>query len=281
MILSSDLDRSSIHITHFSQTSPLPHGKSTGGRVVYAVGDVHGCYDLLAALLEAIADDVAQQPDDSVPMLIFCGDYVDRGPQSYAVLTALVWLQRYAKFEVVCLRGNHEDMFLGFIDHPDRNFNWLQREGKDTLSSYGVAVPNGFAETDESICLKLRNELLSRLPIAHADLLRHLPTFVTTGDYIFVHAGLRPGIALKRQTDEDRLWIREGFVDDDYRFKKVVVHGHTWDSDKPTVTENRIGIDTGAYHTQVLTAVRLEDSSVRFLQAKSRSGHGWQSKTCP
>lgn len=279
MIFSSDYDQSSVQITHFSQASPLPHGKSTGGRIVYAIGDVHGCYDLLTALLEAIANDVAQQPDDSVPMLIFCGDYVDRGPRSDAVLTALIWLQRHAKFEVICLRGNHEDMFLDFIDHPNRNFTWLKREGKETLSSYGVAVPDTLAETDDHICSRLRDELLGRLPIAHAELLRHLPTSVTIGDFIFVHAGLRPGIALNRQTDEDRLWIREGFVDKDFRFKKVVVHGHTWNSDEPTVTENRIGIDTGAYQTQVLTAVRLENSNIRFLQAKNQSPHHWSIKT--
>lgn len=239
----------------------------TGGRIVYAIGDVHGCYELLTALLEAIVADVAALASGELPLLIFMGDYVDRGPRSAEVLSALVWLSRHAAVEVVFLRGNHEEMLFAFLEEPFTALPWLQHGGAETLESYGVLVlDKDIAEN----CWRLRNEFMDRFPASHLEFLRDLSMQVTCGDYVFVHAGLRPGVPLARQKVEDLLWIRDDFLDREYKFEKIVVHGHTWTDDKPEITPYRIGIDTGAYATGTLTAVRLSDSSVEFFQTRAR-----------
>lgn len=255
----------SIQVVRHTPVPHLTHAQSTDGRIVYAVGDVHGCYALLTALLEAIVADVGTLVDDVPPLLILCGDYVDRGPRSFDVLSTLVWLSRHAAIEVTLLRGNHEAMLLGFLDQPDRHLAWLRRDGGSTLNAYGVCLPDD--DVDAS-CWRLRDELMDRMPASHLHLLRGLPIRRTCGDYIFVHAGLRPRVPLARQDDEDCLWIREDFLDSDYRFEKVVVHGHSWSSDAPEITRYRIGVDTGAYSTGVMTAARLEGSTVGFIQAR-------------
>lgn len=242
---------------------------TTGDRVIYAVGDVHGCYDLLAALLGAIVADIESVAPSERPLLIFCGDYIDRGPKTSEVLATLVWLSRHAALEVAFLRGNHEAMMLAFLDRPYEARQWLRVGGIATLRNYGVEPPAGDINED---CWRLRDELMDRLPASHLEFLRRLPTRMTCGDYVFVHAGLRPGVALARQNDEDCLWIRQDFLDHEHRFEKVVVHGHSWTSDTPVVTPHRLGIDTGAYKTGVLTAVRLKTTSIAFLQARYGDG---------
>ncbi|WP_010162613.1 metallophosphoesterase family protein [Sphingomonas sp. PAMC 26617] len=245
--------------------------RSTEGRVVYAIGDIHGRYDLVSALLEAIVADMATIVDGRPPLLVFCGDYVDRGPQSSQVLTALVWLSRQSTLEIVFLRGNHEVMLLDFLDHPDRNIPWLRRDGAQTLMSYGVDVPGDDLASLETACRALRDRLLDKMPASHLAFLRGLPIRTMCGDYLFVHAGLMPRVSIARQSEEDCLWIGEEFLSADYRFDKIVVHGHSWSADEPEMTANRIGIDTGAYSTGVLTAVRLEGDTIVFLQARTRS----------
>lgn len=242
-----------------------PPPANIGDRVVYAVGDVHGRYDLLVALLEAIVADVGMLAPGERPLLIFCGDYVDRGPASAEILTTLVWLSRHAALDVEFLRGNHEAMMLAFLDRPDENEPWLRVGGAETLRAYGVDPGDDDADRD---CARLRDELLDRLPASHLQFLRRLPSRATCGAYVFVHAGLRPGVPLARQEDDDLLWIGDDFLKHEHRFEKMVVHGHSWTSDKPAVTPYRIGIDTGAYRTGVLTAARLGPSSVEFLQAR-------------
>lgn len=249
----------------------LPGGPTSAraeGRVVYAVGDVHGRYDLLVALLEAVVADVATLAPADRPLLIFVGDYVDRGPGSAKVLSTLVWLSRHAAVEVAFLRGNHEAMMLAFIDDPDEALPWLRCGGAATLEAYGVGLPDRDIEEER---WRLRDELMDRLPASHLEFLRGLPTRLVCGDYVFVHAGLRPGVPLARQAEEDLLWIRDDFIGREHRFEKVVVHGHSWTGDAPTVTPYRIGIDTGAYATGVLTCVRLADRAVGFLQARTEA----------
>lgn len=241
---------------------PSRRAKSTGGRVIYAIGDVHGCYEQLVALFEAIVADLTQSDGATPASVILCGDYVDRGPDSAKVLDALVWLRRRAPFDVAFLRGNHEAMLLQFLERPDQALLWLEHDGIGTLASYGVeAAP-------EEDCYQLRDRLLDAMPAAHLALLRALPVRLVRGDYVFVHAGLRPGVALARQSDEDCLWIGDDFLRRDRRFEKIVVHGHSWRSDRPEVTDNRIGIDTGVYATGVLTAVRLDGARIAFVQAR-------------
>lgn len=241
---------------------PSARATSTEGRVIYAVGDIHGCYAQLTALIEAIVADIAKLRNEQPVSIVFCGDYVDRGPESLKVLAALVWMARQAPVEVVFLRGNHEAMFLEFLETPDRALPWLNRDGARTLASYGVV-----AAADED-CFRLRDRLLDAMPAAHLEFLRGLPVRISCGDYVFVHAGLRPGVALARQDEQDCLWIGDEFLSSDHAFEKVVVHGHSWTSDTPQVTDHRIGIDTGVYATGVLTAVRLHGASIAFVQSR-------------
>lgn len=258
-----------VSIVAYDHAPPRQRAKSTDGRTIYAIGDIHGCYKLLATLLEAIVEDIGTLEDKKLPLLVFCGDYVDRGPQSSDVITMLVWLSRLATIQVVYLRGNHESMFLGFLDQPERYLNWLQRDGISTLSAYGVQIPDDNEDILVSDCRRFRDELMDRMPASHLDFLRTLPIRTICGDYIFVHAGLRPRVKLAKQIDEDCLWIGDDFLQANYKFEKIVVHGHSWSSAEPEITSHRVGIDTGAYSTGVLTAVRLDGSHIKFMQART------------
>lgn len=237
-----------------------------GGELVYAVGDIHGCYALLKDLLARIAEDAAARADGRRPILIFLGDYVDRGPQSARTLEAMVWLTRRLDLEVHALKGNHEQALLEFLDAPERGAPWLSYGGAETLSAYGVEPPAPDAPPEAY--LAARDELMERMPASHLKLLMDLETMVVVGDYAFVHAGIRPGAALADQQEQDLLWIRRGFVDHPGPFEKVIVHGHTWLSEQPQLSEHRLGLDTGAYATGVLTAARIEDGEVEILQVQ-------------
>jgi serine/threonine protein phosphatase 1 len=245
---------------------------STDGRVVYAIGDIHGCYELMAALLTAIVSDIAELPSDPLPVIVFCGDYVDRGHRSRDVVAALVWISRNSPVDVIFLRGNHEAMLLDFIDQPERSLSWLQNDGEATLRSYGVDIPSS-NDKDALLgnCRDLRDQLIDFMPSSHLTLLRGLNVTFMVGDYILVHAGLRPKVSISKQVESDCLWIREPFLENDYGFEKVVVHGHSWISDMPQITANRIGVDTGAYSTGSLTAVRLDGREIEFIQARQNS----------
>lgn len=236
------------------------------GRTIYAIGDIHGRYDLLTALLPQLIADAGSLAEADRPLLLFLGDYVDRGPDSAAVLSALLWLARDAPVETAFLLGNHERMLLDFIEDPARGRGWLRVGGAETLRSYGVDLPaDADAELDHPA---LRDALLDRLPASHLGFLQGLQLYVETDDYVFAHAGIRPGVAMAAQAEEDLIWIRAGFLDNERPFDKIVVHGHSWSSDEPVHRVNRIGVDTGAFKTGVLTAVRLRGGEVRFLQAR-------------
>lgn len=241
----------------------------TEGELVYAVGDVHGCYEEMKALLAKIAVDSAGRARGRRPILIFLGDYVDRGPQSAKVLEALIWLKRRPDLEVRLLKGNHEQAMLAFLDAPEPNAAWLRWGGAETLSAYGVEPPAG--EDDPLALSRVRDELLARMPAGHLLVLQRLELMVAVGDYAFVHAGVRPGAPLAQQTEQDLLWIREGFLDVDAPHEKVIVHGHTWLDEKPRFSEHRLSIDTGCYRTGVLTALRLDGGERECLQV----GEAW------
>jgi serine/threonine protein phosphatase 1 len=243
-------------------------GATTNGALVYAIGDIHGCYDLMKSLLAKIAADYVVCARGRRPMLIFCGDYVDRGPQSARVLDALVWLHGRSEVDLHLLKGNHEEALLAFLDDPEKAAPWLSFGGAETLLSYGVMPPSD--DGDEEGLARARDELLDRMPAVHLRLLQRLELMVEVGDYAFVHAGIRPGTPLAEQDEQDLLWIRRGFVDHPGPFEKVIVHGHVWVSDKPQISQHRIGLDSGAYTTGALTAVRLDEGTVTVLQARSR-----------
>ena len=241
-------------------------GDPTAGELIYAVGDIHGRYDLLKELVALILEDWTRRDPDRRPVLIFCGDYVDRGPDSAAVLEALIWLQQRDDIQARFLKGNHEAALMHFLDHPTDCASWQRFGGIETLRSYGVEPPS---PDDADACLAAQDLLLKRMPPSHVNFLEQLELMLVVGDYAFVHAGVQPGVDLDSQREEDLLWIRQTFLDDEGPFDKIIVHGHSWTGAKPQILAHRIGIDTGAYATGVLTAVRLDGDEISLIQTNT------------
>ncbi len=248
---------------------PTSAAADTAGQLVYAIGDIHGCYDLMKDILTQIAADYPARAAGRRPILIFCGDYIDRGPHSAKVLEALVWLRKQPHFDLHLLMGNHEQALLAFLDHPQSGQAWMAYGGVQSLRSYGVAPPRGDAAPE--VFAHARDELLRRMPAAHLKLLEGLELLLTVGDYAFAHAGIRPGVPLDHQTENDLVAIRREFLDDPGPFEKLIVHGHSWSGDQPAILEHRIGLDTGAYATGVLSAARFDGDEVCILQARAPS----------
>ncbi len=238
---------------------------STAGRLVYAVGDVHGHNPTLLALLDLIRADMAAQPHDQRPLLIFLGDYVDRGPDSAGVLQTLLALEAEGVFEVHALKGNHEEALLDFLADPAFGATWSDYGGNTTLASYGVQPP--VSRTDVEAWIAARDAFARALPSDHLALLHRLELMVELGDFAFVHAGVRPGVSLANQTERDLLWIRQEFLQATGRFEKLIVHGHT-PMEEPQVTSTRMGLDTGVYATGILTAARIDDRGYKIIQAR-------------
>ena len=244
---------------------PKIEGSIPAGQRIYAIGDVHGRLDLLDALLGAIeADDARRGPAQS--RIIFLGDLIDRGPDSAGVLERLrAYRPAFAIPHFIL--GNHEEILLRLLDGEAGPFaNWLAFGGSECARSYGLdpeelrRVP-----ADEAV-----EHLRRAVPQAHAAFLRSFVDSVTFGSYLMVHAGIRPGIALDEQSQRDLRWIRSPFLETGGDFGFTVVHGHTI-SEQVEVRPNRIGIDTGAYATGVLTALVLEGSDRSFLQTAGAS----------
>lgn len=230
------------------------------GKRIYAVGDIHGRADLLVRLMELITAD-RESGSERTP-IVFLGDYVDRGLQSREVIDYLIELTRDDRFSVRFLKGNHEAAMLDFIARPESGAAWLGYGGAETLYSYGVRAPSLTAKTD--MLHRTADALRERLPLSHVDFLTHLELWVRHGDYLFVHAGLRPGRALEAQDEQDLLTIRDPFLKARNKFPFRVVHGHT-PGDAVHIDARRICVDTGAYVTGKLSAVRLEGGEVRVL----------------
>jgi len=229
------------------------------GRRVYCIGDIHGRLDLLRDLHRRI--DLDAERFEGHKTIVYLGDYIDRGLQSREVLDEL--LDRpLAEFESVHLLGNHEQTLLDFLQYPDHAVGWLTWGGRETLLSYGVALPPGFQRPDP---VALRDQLEASLPDAHLAFLQSLPLTYIAGDYLFVHAGIRPGVPLQEQRDSDLLWIRQEFLAWEEPHEHMVVHGHSI-SETVEMRANRIGIDTGAFCTGVLTCLVLEGAEQRLLQ---------------
>lgn len=230
------------------------------GLRVYAIGDIHGRLDLFESLVARIDADRADGPGEVEMVLL--GDYVDRGPDSAALLDRLAGpLPGWARWTV--LRGNHEQAMLDAIDGAggDRVLQlWLDNGGREAVRSYGVASTIAYGDDLEAIAALLR----ARVPAHHLALLRGLKLTHRIGDYLFVHAGIRPGVPIEAQDERDLLWIRNEFLGcrDDHGC--VVVHGHSITRDVDE-RDNRIGIDTGAYASGRLTALVLEGETRRYL----------------
>ncbi len=233
------------------------------GTVVYAIGDVHGRLDLLERMHAAILGDAAHR-EAARRAIVYLGDYIDRGPSSRQVLDLLSQCP-LPGFEVVHLKGNHEDIALRFLAGSMPNgAHWLRYGGEAAAASYGVAA----AKMDLP---QLRLAMLKAVPASHLHFLRRLRPWHREGDYFFVHAGVRPGVPLDDQRTGDLIWIREHFFDSDADFGAVVVHGHSI-TGEPQFRANRIGIDTGAYASGRLTCVALEGDTCTVLQTASALG---------
>jgi diadenosine tetraphosphatase ApaH/serine/threonine PP2A family protein phosphatase len=225
---------------------------------IYAVGDIHGRADLLDRTLRQVDADLAEDPP-SQAIQLFLGDYVDRGPASREVLDRLIALE--STHRTVFLKGNHESLLTRFPTDPSILDSWQRLGGLETLMSYGI-TPS--INADSIAQTRLAVAFGQKFPESHRKFLGELKTSFTCGDYFFVHAGVRPGIALSEQREEDLLWIRQEFLLCEDQFSKIVVHGHTPVS-QPDIRPNRINIDTGAYATGRLTCLVLEADTYRIL----------------
>jgi serine/threonine protein phosphatase 1 len=252
-------------ITLHHERHDAPTRARASERPLYAIGDVHGCYDQFHALLAWVARDAAERVPGVAPVLVLLGDYVDRGPDSAKVLAALTWLARSSAIQARLLEGNHEAMFRLFMERPAAHARWLTYGGSETLRSYGITPPED--EPDAEALTALRDRLFDAMPVAHYRLLERLEPMVRIGDYTFVHAGVRPGVSLRAQQRDDLLWIRDDFLDHPRPAETIVVHGHTWTTDRPVLLPQRIGLDTGAYETGALTASRIDRDGLELVQA--------------
>jgi serine/threonine protein phosphatase 1 len=225
---------------------------------IYAVGDVHGRADLLDQVFSRIDADLATYPDCR-PLQVFLGDYIDRGPSSRTVIDRLI--SRSRTHEIVCLKGNHDNYILEFLHNPAVLLDWRQFGGLETLMSYGLK-PSMRADPAEQ--LELANALAASLPKHHREFLHSLSPSFTCGDFFFVHAGVKPGVPLAQQREEDLLWIRDEFLLCEDDFGKVIIHGHT-PVRELDIRPNRINIDTGAYATGLLTCLVIESGGLFVL----------------
>lgn len=236
------------------------------GRRVYAVGDVHGRADLLNRLLDQIHEDVSRGGFEGRPIIIFLGDYIDRGFQSKDVIDVLLG-EKLSLFETYFLKGNHEAAMIQFLRDPSIGPRWAEFGGAETLVSYGVRPPRMRTSMDEwALASQQLNDVL---PPEHLSFLTSLDLSVRIGDYVFVHAGVRPGVPLDEQSEYDMLWIRDEFLSDGRALGAVIVHGHT-PATKPHKDSRRVGIDTGAYLSGKLTAARFEHDAVEFISTGPR-----------
>jgi serine/threonine protein phosphatase 1 len=226
---------------------------------LYAIGDIHGRLDLLEAMYAKIEADRRGAGDWRI---VHLGDYCDRGPDTRGVIDAILRASEGGK--VTALAGNHDIAFLDFIATPDARGLFARFGGDATARSYGVEI--GF-EPDWRLKGGHR-DLVAAIPEAHVAFLQGLTFSFEAGDFFFCHAGIRPGVALDRQDPQDLVWIRDVFLDHPGSHPKVVVHGHT-PSDEPEVLANRVNVDTGAYFSDVLTALVIDGTEKRLLQVKA------------
>ena len=234
------------------------------GTRYYAIGDIHGRLDLYEAMIAAIEAEIAAAPELNHRIIVL-GDLVDRGPDSAGVVERTRAWQQTRNVRV--LAGNHEEMFLAAFEKPEALRHFLKHGGRETVLSYGLS-------SRQLASLEL-DQIFERLPQVvpqeTRDYIASFETMIRAGDYVFVHAGVDPARPLGEQKRSDLLWIRERFLSHEGPLEKVVVHGHTI-FDHVMDCGNRIGIDTGAFRSGVLTALVLEGDQRRILQARASNG---------
>jgi serine/threonine protein phosphatase 1 len=223
---------------------------------IYAVGDIHGRADLLIETITRIEDDLRRRPVQHA-VEVYLGDYIDRGPDSKTVIDLLAI--RLVENRAVCLRGNHEAMLQDFLRNPTCFRHWQQLGGMQTLASYGIWLRSRL-ETEVDLQRRFRGSF----PRTHDLFLQCLRYSFRCGDFLFVHAGIRPGVPIEQQDLNDLMWIRHEFLDSVQEHGTFVVHGHT-PVPHPDIRPNRINIDTGAWHTGTLTCIAIEGSTILVL----------------
>ena len=228
---------------------------------IYAIGDIHGRSDLLDQLVQAIACDLKVHPVEKA-LAVTLGDYVDRGPNSSGVLERLI--SNPFPCEYIPLKGNHKSLLESFLTDPSVGEHWRRLGGLETLVSYRVPVRALMVGKDYA---QAAQALRAALPPEHVRFIVSLRLSLPLGRYFLCHAGVRPGIPLERQSEEDLLWIRGQFLQSTTDFGSIVVHGHT-PAEKPEVLPNRINVDTGAYMTSCLTCAVLDREPLRFLSTE-------------
>lgn len=245
------------------------------GMRVYAIGDVHGRDDLLARLAALIEADSQSARGEVVTLLL--GDYVDRGPNSAAVVERLA----SGRFPtpIRALRGNHEATLLRFLDDASVLEYWRGVGGLETLHAYGVDVAMPMRGREYQAA---HDAFVAVLPSRHRQFLEATELSIVFGDYFFCHAGVRPDVPLSAQSENDLLWIRDGFLSHEQPFGKIIVHGHTPVAN-PEVMANRINIDTGAFATSTLSCLALEGAERRFLSVgeQASGAAGWPCAQSP
>lgn len=232
---------------------------------IYAIGDMHGCDALAMRMIDLIRLDISQSGGDRECIVIGLGDYIDRGDASAALLDHLAELSTLSDFRFIAIKGNHEDLFISFLENPDEDLGWLEMGGIETLWSFGVRYSAGARRPR---LRELRDALVTRLPVRVPAFLQSLRTHVEFGDFFFSHAGARPGVALANQKAHDLMWHRFIGHDPDPYFGKLLVHGHT-PVNAPVFRTNRVNIDTGAYATGRLTCLILQDQERRIIEVAS------------
>jgi len=219
-------------------------GRVSGTNKIFAIGDIHGCLENLEKLLKILPVNWGKD------LVIFLGDYIDRGPNPRGVIEKVLELKKLYGEKIITLKGNHEWMFERFLKGIDIDV-FLYNGGGMTLKSY--YDKKGHLE----------------IPEEHLKFLKELKLYYETEDYIFVHAGLRPGKELKEQNEEDLLWIRDSFYFSEYKFPKTIVFGHT-PFPAPLILDDRIGIDTGCVYGGALTAIELPDKKIYQIECRGQ-----------
>ena len=232
------------------------------GLRIYAIGDIHGRLDLLNKMLSLISEDIAQYPALR-SVYVFLGDYIDRGRWSRETIDRLI--EHRAAHESVFLKGNHELIAVNCLSDRSKIDQWLQLGGMETLASYGLA-PELFANRKQIVGTQLAFH--QALPRSHLHFFRDLKDSFASGDFFFVHAGIRPNVELSKQTERDLLWIRQEFLASNKDFGKIIIHGHT-PTESIEVRPNRINIDTGAFATGRLTCLVIEGETLAMIDTTS------------
>ena len=241
-----------------------PSGKA--GARAYAIGDIHGCLDLLDDLLARIEADAAARPPKRT-WIVFLGDLIDRGRDSAGVIERLIHY-RPDFATPVFIAGNHEEVLLRTLGgEPEILVDWLKFGGAECVASYGLDADLLRRMEPAEAAARVRE----RVPPAHLEFVGSFADTFRFGDYLFVHAGIRPGVELEQQDQFDLRWIREPFLSDEEEHGVVVVHGHTI-ADRVEERRNRIGLDTGAYQSGVLTAMGIEEDKRWFLSTGDGAG---------